>query len=69
MIGKENSAFNYMPSIEYESDDDLFLGSMSNVCEFSLARKFEEEASGMCCSSGKVRLPELKIPPESLLAY
>jgi len=42
---------------------------MSNVCEFCLARKADKEPAGMCCSSGKVRLPELWNLPESLLTY
>ena len=68
-IGKENKAFNYTPSIDYESDDALFLGSMSIVCEYCLANKSNKEPAGMCCSSGRVLLPELWSPPESLLTY
>ena len=41
--GKENSAFNYIASIDYESDDAVFIGNMLNVCKFCLARKFDNE--------------------------
>ena len=34
-----------------------------------LAKKFDNELAGMCCSSGKIHLPELKNPPEPLITY
>ncbi|GBO46992.1 hypothetical protein AVEN_154628-1 [Araneus ventricosus] len=39
---------------------------MSSKCTFCGALKFEAEASGLCCSNGKVSLPELPQLPEPL---
>ncbi|GBN07837.1 hypothetical protein AVEN_191547-1 [Araneus ventricosus] len=39
---------------------------MSLKCTFSGALKFEAEASGLCCSNGKVSSPELPQLPEPL---
>ena len=53
----------------YESDNALFLGTMSYVCKFCCVGKWKEESNGMCCASGKVRLPALQPPPEPLRTY
>ncbi|GBM09746.1 hypothetical protein AVEN_101794-1 [Araneus ventricosus] len=39
---------------------------MSSKCTFCGALKFEAEASGLCCSYGKVSLPKLPQLPEPL---
>jgi hypothetical protein len=39
---------------------------MTVVCPYCDALKWRGEAPGMCCSSGKVSLPELRPPPEPL---
>ena len=39
---------------------------MNKVCSYCDALKWPEEAKGMCCSGGKVRLPALRSPPEPL---
>ncbi|GBN43326.1 hypothetical protein AVEN_249307-1 [Araneus ventricosus] len=39
---------------------------MSSKCTFCFALKLEAEASGFCCSNGKVPLPELPQLPELL---
>ncbi|GBM37831.1 hypothetical protein AVEN_84534-1 [Araneus ventricosus] len=39
---------------------------MSSKCTHCGALKFEAEASGLCCSNGKVSLPELPQLPEPL---
>ncbi|KAL7292740.1 hypothetical protein TKK_0013862 [Trichogramma kaykai] len=40
---------------------------MDKLCEFCGALKFENEPPRMCCVDEKVKLPELTLPPESLL--
>ena len=42
---------------------------MSYVCKFCLARRWKDKPAGMYCASGKVRLPELQLPPALLLTY
>jgi len=39
---------------------------MDKVCPHCTAMKFKGEAPGMCCASGKVKLPELEQPKEPL---
>ncbi|GFY24071.1 hypothetical protein TNCV_1011241 [Trichonephila clavipes] len=39
---------------------------MSNVCLKCSALKWKGETPGMCCSSGKVKLPPILKPPEPL---
>lgn len=63
---KENAAFNYNPSVNYENDSCINIGSMSVVCNHCQALKWKGETSGMCCSNGKVKLDPLTEPPEPL---
>ena len=39
---------------------------MSKICPYCKALKFNGETMGMCCASGKVKLPLLAAPPEPL---
>jgi len=39
---------------------------MSEICPYCKALKFNAETMGMCCASGKVKLPQLAAPPEPL---
>ncbi|XP_041448583.1 uncharacterized protein LOC111068967 isoform X2 [Drosophila obscura] len=39
---------------------------MNDRCRHCQALKFKGEADGMCCASGKVKLPELGSPPQPL---
>ena len=39
---------------------------MGKICKYCLALKFSNEATGMCCASGKVVLAPLPTPPEPL---
>ena len=39
---------------------------MSKICPYCKALKFNGETMGMCCASGKVKLPQLAAPPEPL---
>ncbi|GBO12469.1 hypothetical protein AVEN_39569-1 [Araneus ventricosus] len=62
----ENAAFNYDPSADYISDPSCIIGPISVTCEHCEAKKWIGEAPGMCCNGGKVQLPRLMDPPESL---
>lgn len=39
---------------------------MDKRCQYCQALKFRNEATGMCCESGKAVLSPLSTPPESL---
>ncbi|CAE1284171.1 unnamed protein product [Acanthosepion pharaonis] len=55
-------AFNYDPGINLTARD-ISVGSMTCVCQFCNAHKWARKTAGLCCSSGKVRLPPLHEPP------
>ncbi|GFU11288.1 hypothetical protein TNCV_1484401 [Trichonephila clavipes] len=48
-----HDGFTYDPRYEYESNNLLDIGRMSNVCLKCSALKWKGETPGMCCSSGK----------------
>ena len=62
----EGEAFRYDPGGNYYSHPQLCIGQMSDVCQYCNALKWHAETRGMCCSGGKVKLPELQPPPEPL---
>lgn len=59
-------AFRYDPMQNYAADKSVNIGTMTIVCSSCNALKFPKETSGLCCASGKVKLPELNPPPEPL---
>jgi len=59
-------AFNYCPSDDYSLSRDVHIGTISEICPYCKALKFNGETMGMCCASGKVKLPQLGVPPEPL---
>lgn len=59
-------AFQYDPSIDYSSHTKIAIGDMDKVCQHCHALKFKNETPGMCCSSGKLVLPVLNLPPDPL---
>ncbi|GFV18770.1 uncharacterized protein TNCV_4756571 [Trichonephila clavipes] len=61
-----HDGFMYNPRYDYESNNLLDIGRMSNVCLKCSALKWKGETPGMCCSSGKVKLPPILKPPEPL---
>ncbi|XP_076290998.1 uncharacterized protein LOC143214169 [Lasioglossum baleicum] len=63
-IRKDMGGFQYNPLINYHVESDI--GRMERVCVFCNALKWKGETVGMCCSSGKVRLPLIQSPPEPL---
>lgn len=59
-------AFNYNHEIDYASHPFVVIGPMDKVCSHCNALKYKNETPGMCCASGKVKLPQLNPPPEPL---
>ncbi|XP_046865507.1 uncharacterized protein LOC124459827 isoform X2 [Drosophila willistoni] len=59
-------AFQYEPDVEYYAHSKVVIGTLDKECPHCQALKFKNEPIGMCCSSGKVKLPEIKTPPEPL---
>lgn len=61
----EHEAFHYNPTRNYFEHPSIVIGRMNEVCKFCEAKKFKGEPPSICCSSGKIKLPELKsLPPE-----
>ncbi|UYV71214.1 hypothetical protein LAZ67_8002211 [Cordylochernes scorpioides] len=61
-----NAAFHYNPALNYEQFTFLQIGHMDKQCLHCTAFKYNGERPGMCCSAGKVRIPDLPEPPEAL---
>lgn len=59
-------AFNYDPTIEYSADVSVNFGTMSIVCAHCRALKFKNEPAGLCCATGKVKLPPFNQLPQPL---
>lgn len=49
-------AFEYKNYEDYSTHPFVQIGSMNHVCEFCRAIKFKNEAAGLCCNGGKVRV-------------
>ncbi|XP_055904241.1 uncharacterized protein LOC129940040 [Eupeodes corollae] len=60
------SAFSYDPQIKYAHQNSIQIGAMNKMCPICFAKKWAEEAKGMCCASGKVVLPNIDEPPEPI---
>lgn len=60
-------AFEYNNEIDYHSHNLIAIGQMDKICPHCKAKKFKNESPGMCCSNGKIKLPDLNTPPEPLL--
>ena len=59
-------AFRYSPVNDYSLSRCVQIGTMSKIYPYCKALKFNGETTGMCCASGKVKLPQLAAPPEPL---
>lgn len=55
LVNKEKSASHYDPRIDYNNDNLVFLGLMSNECEFCTALKWKE-SKRLCYPQGEVCL-------------
>ena len=60
------AAFSYDVSIDYSNYQCVVIGSMNSVCSHCKALKYKNEANGLCCANGKVKLIPLDPPPEPL---
>ena len=72
----KNAAFNDDPlknyNCIYADDTQIKVGDINVICEYCNAKKYKNEAPGLCCSKGKFDLPLIEDPPEplkSLLYY
>ncbi|GFX54990.1 ATP-dependent DNA helicase [Trichonephila clavipes] len=63
------SAFHYDSNNDYSLHPNVVIGKMDKICMYCSALKFKNETRGMCCASGKVKLPELHSPPEPLSTF
>ena len=62
------SAFNYNANYNYSQHPSVLIGKMDKLCAYCDAIKFTNEAPGMCCGSGKVKLPIMRPPIEPLFS-
>lgn len=62
----ERLAFRYDPTVDYAADKSVDFGTMQTICQYCNALRFQLEPPGLCCASGKVKLPHLTPPPEPL---
>ncbi|XP_049308530.1 uncharacterized protein LOC125777487 [Bactrocera dorsalis] len=60
----EHVGFHHDPDCDYSLHGAF--GAMDIICTHCNAAKFRGETAGMCCFSGKVKLPALEPPPEPL---
>lgn len=60
------AAFRYDCSNDYSLHPSVCIGQMDVVCKYCGALKFSGETPGLCCLSGKVKLPLLTPPTEPL---
>ena len=64
--GWDRLAFHYNPDEDYSLSQHVHIGTMTEVCPYCKALKFKGETKGLCCASGKIKLPQLIEPPEPL---
>ncbi len=62
----QRAAFAYDSSLAYADCPDVCIGGMTQTCPYCAAKKWKGETPGLCCSGGKVKLPELPELPEIL---
>lgn len=60
------AALHYDHEMNYSLHGSVDIGAMNIVCAYCKAMKFKNEAPGLCCFNGKVKLPPLNNPPEPL---
>jgi len=65
-VDMQNGAFNYDSTLDYSLNPKITIGQMDVICLHCNAKKFPNEAPGMCCCNGKVSLPQLRDPPDPL---
>lgn len=65
-IALDKAAFQYDETNDYSQHPAVDIGVMDQVCAHCKAKKYRNESNGLCCSNGKVKLPEILQPPEPL---
>ena len=55
--------FHYDSNVTYSLHPSVVIGKLIKTCTHCNALKFKNETPGMFCASGKVKLPELLLPP------
>lgn len=61
---KTKSAFSYCSNIDYLSIPYIQIGAMTKICPKCKAKKWKDEALGLCCADGKVDLRQFEEPPD-----
>lgn len=67
IINLTNEGFNYQVTNDYSQHFNI--GEMNTICIYCDSMKFARESLGMCCSNGKICLPLINEPPDSLKYY
>jgi hypothetical protein len=62
----ERLAFRYDTPVYYGGDKSVDFGTINKICQYCSALRFRLKPTGLCCANGKVKLPQLTSPPESL---
>jgi hypothetical protein len=65
-FNSNRAAFHYNSAFDYSEEHSVAIGSMNVVCPHCKALKYLNEAPGLCCASGKIKLTPLRPPPEPL---
>ncbi|CAH0397657.1 unnamed protein product [Chilo suppressalis] len=60
VFNPHRAAFSYNVAIDYSSEKIVAIGLMNIVCPHCNALKFKNEAPGLCCASGRVKLTPLQ---------
>lgn len=61
-----NQAFNYDARFAYDNLQVINIGKMNIICNYCNALRFPGESKNMCCSSGRVSMPQCNTLPEPL---
>ncbi|GFS98911.1 uncharacterized protein TNCV_3528831 [Trichonephila clavipes] len=59
-------AFRYYPAENYSLSWHVLIGTMTVVGPYCKALEFSGETKGLCCATGKIKLPQLRETPEPL---
>ncbi|GFS63082.1 uncharacterized protein TNCV_3743331 [Trichonephila clavipes] len=62
-------AFRYNPAEDYSLTRHVLVRTMMVVCPYCKALKFSGETKEMYCAAEKIKLPELREPPELLKTW
>lgn len=63
----KHHAFNYDARNAYEDLPEIRIGKISIECQYCKAMRFVGESKNMCCSSGRISMPQNERLPQPLL--